>query len=1016
MKRLGLFLATVLCALLTSTPAAADPISAVITVVSAIASTIGSAIAAASAFLAASTFGRILLQVGLQLALQELFAPKRSSVAERQALVLEMSLGETPREAIFGRCATGGSLANAWNDGPDNDFETLVIVLADHECTAIEGFYLDDKYYALTVQGVQLNPDFIDEAGDNPNKLFIQWKLGAPGAVNPSYITSEGVAAGEWTPTEAAAAFAGQTIVVARYRRDDEVWSNGRPRFRWVVKGLKCYDPRKDSTVTGGSGAHRWGQPTTYEWTDNAKVCHSNYIWGVWNYAADPPQLMVGPGKSFEEHPAADQIAAMNLCDEDVALKAGGTEKRYRCGGVIRADSPWIDEEEHFAAAMGGQLVERAGTIGIDPGVAKAADFTFTDDQLLRGIDLTYRERVGRDKRVNTVIARYADPNQLYEQTSAPMRRSLEDIAADGEVRDETIDLVLVQSGTQAQRIAEIKRRKNRLEATAVVALGPSYMRVEDGDWMEWTSARRFGGETRTFEAQGVAHDDSGNVRVPLKEIAASVFTWNPATDELDPNQPAYLPPAALPAAEVQDFDAEPIEITSEDGISGGAIRATWTPPADVTVTGIRLEYRPKGGAAATSVTVPRDIVLLGEYVIAALPVVDVDYEVRATPVVSPRRTVLTTAWREVALSAPFNDPEPPLNFVGYQQGDQIRFVWTQYVDTTLQYEIRCGNTFDLGRFVWRGSGGAANVNWPIVDENDDLLFWIKTVHRSGVYSTNASLWVAAVVEGTRNYVLAEDFQAQNFPGVLHSLSVANIGGETVLELLSEEGTGYSQTRGDYYTSVDLIASFSARTWLEYRASASVDDVPTWEGTEETWDDFGDDDWTPEIADAGGDAAIDAFIALNVDLSSTLIEGFRFNDSLTGARGETPTASSSITYAPAKAANGVVVAGSLEYDIDLPVAFSSLQDVRLIGPAPTTDKVLVEFSNSSGAWLRFAWRAEDESFVLEGNFGAEVRFAGVEWIDDDTLSLSIWQSADARGGMLASRRQPDPVTGSAQLI
>ena len=424
MKKQGVLFAAVLAAaLLFATPASADPISAIVAVVSAVASTIGSIIAAVSAFTVAGfSVGRILLQVGLNLLISELFAPKRSSVAQRQASILELSLGEGPREAIFGTACTGGRLMNGWNDGGENEYETLVVRIADQEITGYDGFYIDDRYYALTVQGAQTHADFQD---DGP-RLWIETRNGTPGQTVPSFITTQGVAAGEYTALEAANSFVGLAYVVVRYKISDKVWKNGRPNFRWVVRGAKCYDPRKDSTVTGGSGAHRWGQPSTYEFTDNARVSHYNYIRGVWNYAADPPQLMVGPGRSAEEAPPEDVIAGANLCDEAVALKAGGTEKRYRVSAVIQANERWIDIEEHFAAAMAGQLVERAGTIGVDPGAAKSAPYPlFTDANLLKGSEFSFQGKAPRDKLVNTVVARYVEPAQLWEQATAPLRRSL---------------------------------------------------------------------------------------------------------------------------------------------------------------------------------------------------------------------------------------------------------------------------------------------------------------------------------------------------------------------------------------------------------------------------------------------------------------------------------------------------------------------------------------------------------------------------------------------------------------
>lgn len=626
----------------------------VVAVITAIASTIGAALTAIGGFTVLGiNVGRLLLQVGLNLAISALFAPKKASVADRQGSILELRLGETPRMAIYGRVATGGALMNAWNDGPDNDYETVLIRLADHECDAIEGFILGDKYYPLTAPGPVDHADFKDNNGNI--ELVIEWKLGAPGTDNVCQIIKDhginDAAPNSYPEFSATDTFAGLTYAAVRYHVSPQAWKSGRPTgFRFVVRGYKCYDPRLDDTVEGGAGPHRWADPSTREWSDNAYICRANFIWGAWNYSAvGDPELMVGPGKSFEEEPAESVIAPANVCDEAVTLKAGGTEPRYRASGVVFANEPWINIEEHFAQAMGGQLVERGGTISCDVGAAKTPVGSFTDKQLLRDVEMSYQAKIGRDKLVNTVVAKYVDPALFYQENSAPIRRSLADITADGEPREQSIDLVFVTSGTQAQRVAEIVRRKARIMPAAVVALGPAYMPVEDGDWLEWTSDRRFAGATRTFEVQGVNHDEQGRVRLPLKQIAATVFAWNPAVDELDPNTPEYVAPGGLLDAQLDGFAAEAIVITNNTGSQRPAIRATWTPPTDVSITAVLIEWR-KSDEPGTISTRTTTNVSAGEAIVGENLVGGAEYEIRITPVPTPTRPAVVEDWIAVDL------------------------------------------------------------------------------------------------------------------------------------------------------------------------------------------------------------------------------------------------------------------------------------------------------------------------------------------------------------------------------
>lgn len=718
--------------------------SAVVSTVGAIFSAVGSIFGAVGAFsIGGFAVGRVLLQVGLSLAFNALFAPKRESVAARQASVLEVSLGETAREAIFGTDATGGSLANPWNDGSGNEYETFVIALADHECDGLAGYFVADKYYAFSANGLQGHADF-------GSSLWIEFRRGALTDTTPSYVTSQAVAAGEWESEELADGFLrGVCYVVVRYKINETAWKGGRPQFRWVVRGLRCYDPRKDSTVTGGSGSHRWGQPSTYEFTDNAAICRANYMWGVWNYASDPPQLMVGPGKSFEEEPPQYVIADANVCDELVSLKAGGSEKRYRVGAVVRADETWIDIEENFAAAMGGQLVERSGAIGVDIGVAKTPEAAFTDDDLIVGKEVRYQAKLARDEMCNTVVARYPEPAQLYEDTSAPIRRSLEDIAADGQPYEESLQLVFVRSGTQAQRIAEIHRRKKRLQAVAAVTLGPRFMLLEDADWVTWTSNRRFGGDSVNFEIHGVAVDQAGFTSLALKQINSSVFAWNPATDELDPLNPAYLPPASLADAELEDVAVEPT--TRTDGAQQlPAILVTWTPPTDASIKSVLIQWRRQDSSLISSNTTAD--VAGGEYVIDAGLIGLATYEVRVRPLTTPQRGEVSSSWLEVTV--PESSGNQSLNFtpvlsanmfvfgrslrkvagdlvpIEFDDGDDI--TWDDAAPLTWDLLGWDGHIFSAESFV-----GGASALGIVVDPTKALMFGLSADPSADDHFTN---------------------------------------------------------------------------------------------------------------------------------------------------------------------------------------------------------------------------------------------------------------------------------------
>jgi hypothetical protein len=170
--RFLLAFAAALALIAAATPAQAVPAAALVPIAASIFGT------ASSLFVVAATAGAFLINTAIAYALtgvtNKLLAPKAArSNQERQAAVLSLSVGESPREAVFGRAVTGGTLLDAFNFGGTNktDWEVLVIKVADHLCDGLEGFYIGDTFYAFSADGAQ--------SGFN-GQLEVYWKDGSP--------------------------------------------------------------------------------------------------------------------------------------------------------------------------------------------------------------------------------------------------------------------------------------------------------------------------------------------------------------------------------------------------------------------------------------------------------------------------------------------------------------------------------------------------------------------------------------------------------------------------------------------------------------------------------------------------------------------------------------------------------------------------------------------------------------------------------------------------------------------
>lgn len=564
----------------------------------------------------------------------------KSNVAERQASVTTLSLGETPREAVVGVACVGGSLIDAWNHGGkyQTDYVTRRVALADHVLDGLIGYYVDDTYYPFNANGVQpgfngaLQLTFVNATRD--------------GTVPPPYMLQAGVGL---TSADRCPSVAEIWIT---YKFDDQVWTRGHPGLKFVVRGLRTYDPRFDPQHGyTGSAPQTWDDVSTHRFSENAAVVRYNIQRGIYAVGrhGELEHLLIGRGLSADEAPAARIIAAANVCDEIV-----DGLPRYTVGGAISSAQAHIEVEEMFAAATAGQIVQRDGGVEVEPGQAKAAVVTITDADLVAGEAISFDEFTPDTDggRINTVIARYVEPSQLYKDHSGAVLRDQADIIEDGGPRELTLPLMLVTNKGQADRCAEITRRGARLERRAKIALVPMLLagrasaELEDGDIIAWQSNRYHEGATVRYRIEAYGVDEGWRNTLQLREMASSVFgQLDPVEDRSTPPPP----PTPIDALQLLGVQAEAITLPG-DTSTLPAVRFSWdVTTADTAMTAIRAEVRRVGETDAAPTRI--DDVAKGQANVTNGVGPDQALECRLVPIGDPSRPVLASNWITVSTS-----------------------------------------------------------------------------------------------------------------------------------------------------------------------------------------------------------------------------------------------------------------------------------------------------------------------------------------------------------------------------
>lgn len=567
--------------------ARADPVSAFLITAA------GFSVTAASVA-ATTTF---LINAGLSLAVSigTKMLSKGQSAQERQASVATLSLGEGPREAVLGQTITAGWLIDAFNFGGryGTDTVTRCVGLADHLIDGIIGFYVGETYHPWVGEGLQ---------AAFSNKLSFHFRNAASaGHTPPAHVMTNG----GWATTDR---LCGVAHIWIDTHGDDKVWTQGHPVFRFVLRGLRAYDPRKDAALGyTGANPHVWENPATHAFTRNAMVLRYALQRGIYaeGHQGEAQHLLVGRGLTAEEAPPERIIAAANLCDEVVS---GGP--RYQADGVIRSTDAFITVEEMFAAATAGVIVQHEGGVEVEPGQAKAAVVTISDGDLVVGEPVQFSDFLPDTDggRINSVVPNFPDPGQNWAARSGPVRRDQADIEADGGPRELTLPLLLVTTPNQADRCAEITRRVGRMERRASIVLPPEYAGLEEGDWIAWQSDRYHDGATVRYRIEGWSLDASWKMRLQLREIAASGYgVAVPLPDLIAPPGSPFAPGALT----LEGVAIEPLAL---DGTIAGASSSpipallfSWDIPVDPAVVAIRAEIR-KVGNNDVAVTRTEDV------------------------------------------------------------------------------------------------------------------------------------------------------------------------------------------------------------------------------------------------------------------------------------------------------------------------------------------------------------------------------------------------------------------------
>lgn len=533
-----------------------------------------------------------LVSMGAQWLLSKLLTPDQK---QRGVKTRMETGGDKPPAFIVGEYATAGQLvyANVW-DGGDIPQQCLVYVIA-LSCLPVSGLsnyiYVNNERCTIDT-GSDWEGNFHEvteyvQGGDDGGYLLVKFHDGTQNSADNWLLDKFGSDPDRPWQNDMIGEGTAYVIIQAWYSNRG-VWT-GLPEIRWIVQGIKLYDPREDTSV-GGSGPQRWNDKSTWQHTKNPKVIEYNIIRGI-RYGGE--KLWGGDAEAYRL-PLDYWFAAMNVCDENVTKANSDVINRYEIGGEIHLDDKPLEIINEINKSCAGYTTEFGGTYKTWCGGPGLAVGTITDDDFIITADLETNKIQGRQDTYNTVYATYPEPREQWEVKDGPRYQNAADLTEDGEELALDLALPLVTEGNQVQRLMRHFERDSRRQVTHAGQLPPAAWVWEPFDRLSYESDMfGYGGSGKDFIVASKEDLPNVNQMMLLRE-------WNPDDEGwlTEYELPDSVGPLVVvkPGAMSLDFTVSPDQIDSASGKDKPAILIEWSWfGQDIDVENIKWELRRAG-------------------------------------------------------------------------------------------------------------------------------------------------------------------------------------------------------------------------------------------------------------------------------------------------------------------------------------------------------------------------------------------------------------------------------------
>lgn len=272
---------------------------------------------------------------------------------------------------------------------------------------------------------------------------------------------------------DASSKLSGQAAILwnLRFDKKGKRFASGVPHLGAYGKWVKVYDPRQDDTFPGGSGSHRLGDESTYEWSENPALHAGMYTFGRYQNG----KRVFGVGMDADAIDWSGIAAWANVCEVN----------DWSIFGVIFEPGDRWQNLKDIAMAGGAQpVVSAGGLLGFRYFAPQVPLDTISADDLADGnVTITAMQSWG--ERLNTIVPKYISEEHEWQMVAAEAVSVSTYVDEDGEEKTKEWPFNCVKSVDQASQLAAYQILDARELSPIVVPCNPRMRHYRPGECLQ---------------------------------------------------------------------------------------------------------------------------------------------------------------------------------------------------------------------------------------------------------------------------------------------------------------------------------------------------------------------------------------------------------------------------------------------------------------------------------------------------------------------------------------------------